>query len=323
MNESLSQPRAELSYRQYQPGDERDILELFEKSFGRKLSIDYWRWRFAENPAGPAVIYLAWAGNVLAAHYAVSLVTLHVGGHDVTTALSGTTMTHPDYRGLGLFPVLARLTYQEMARREMALVWGFPNANSHRGFIQDLDWKDICEIPTMRVTISGRVMTDPSPGVSEITDIDSARFDRLWQAVSARESVLVKRDAQYLKWRFSANPSEKYRVVACMEGDSLRGYAIFKRYKDELQIVDLLVEQPDIAQQLAYGIGKIGREESAATISLWMPMASPVHRSLEKVGFQNDALVTYFGGLILGDLVPALIYSPFSWYYSMSDSDVY
>jgi hypothetical protein len=210
-----------------------------------------------------------------------------------------------------------------MRRLGMSLVWGFPNASSHRGFIQDLDWRDIYEIPTMRVSLSARPMHNAGSAVSEIKNMDTGLFDRFWSTVSSQHPVLVKRDAQYLTWRFVANPSEKYRFLIHMENGMLRGYAVFKRYKDELQIVDLMAQQPEISQQLAYGVAEVGRKESAATIGLWITVTSPVHRALEKIGFQNDGPVTYFGGLILKDLDPALIYSPFSWNYSMGDSDVY
>lgn len=60
---------------------------------------------------------------------------------DYHTGLSGTTMTHPEYRGKGLFPVLARSTYARMKAANMAMVWGFPNAMSHRGFVRNLNWE--------------------------------------------------------------------------------------------------------------------------------------------------------------------------------------
>jgi len=61
-----------IDIRPYNPGDEQAILELFEASFGRTMSGDYWRWRFLDNPVGEPKIDLAWDGTTLAGHYAVS-----------------------------------------------------------------------------------------------------------------------------------------------------------------------------------------------------------------------------------------------------------
>ncbi len=149
--------RVDLKTRLYQPGEESQILTLFRHSYGREMSEAYWNWRFRDAPAGPAVIFLTWDGDILAAHYAVTSLVLRIEGQDWLTGLSGTTMTHPDYRGQGLFPKLGRSTYAHMAKAGMGLVWGFPNVQSHRGFIRDLNWADIYEVPTLRLSVSGRL----------------------------------------------------------------------------------------------------------------------------------------------------------------------
>ena len=92
----------------YNTGDELAILSLFKECYGREMSVKYWKWRFIENPFRRILILLAWDNSALAAHYAVSPVLLLVKGQPYMAALSLTTMTHPKYRGLKLFPKLAR-----------------------------------------------------------------------------------------------------------------------------------------------------------------------------------------------------------------------
>ena len=138
-----------MNIREYQPGDEHKIIELFKDSYGKEMTLDFWNWRFRDNPFGHAIVYLAFDGDRLAAHYAVFPM------HDMTCQ-SGTTMTHPDYRGQGLFPTLAERTYEKAKELGRVLVWGFPNQQSHRTFIDKLDWKDICEIPTFKLDFPPR-----------------------------------------------------------------------------------------------------------------------------------------------------------------------
>ena len=47
-----------MNIRNYELGDEHKILELFELTFGRKMSPAYWNWRFKNNPTGIIAINL-------------------------------------------------------------------------------------------------------------------------------------------------------------------------------------------------------------------------------------------------------------------------
>ncbi len=95
------------------------------------MSLPYWEWRFRDNPAGHGIIELCWAGDALVAHYAVTNLTMSIHGQSLNVGLSGTTMTHPAYRGMSLFQMLARSTYNRMLKINMP-VWGFPNSMIHR-----------------------------------------------------------------------------------------------------------------------------------------------------------------------------------------------
>lgn len=50
-----------LQIRAYQSGDEQKILDLFRLAYGgRELPLNFWEWRFRNNPAGAGVIELSW-----------------------------------------------------------------------------------------------------------------------------------------------------------------------------------------------------------------------------------------------------------------------
>jgi len=317
----------ELRIRSYQRGDEIKILELFRHSFGHDLGPSYWTWRFGDNPAGAGMIDLCWDGGILAAHYAVSPVALRVNGRDYSSGLSGTTMTHSDYRGRGLFPLLAAKTYARMAAADLTLVWGFPNQFSHRSFIRHLDWKDVYEVPILRLmTAQGTSLPAPGDAVVDMDAFD-VRFDRLWAAVRDDYRVIARRDRTQLSWRYSQNPQEEYRILGYVDHEELLGYAVFKRYHDEVQIIDILTRD-DIAigLQLIARVVQIARTESAQSVSLWLNVTHRLHPALEGAGFVNGEPVTYFGAKLLradsggpGEVV----YSFRDWYLTMGDSDVF
>ena len=151
MNNPMPSTSRALDFRPYTSGDEGAIGALFADSFGRDLGADYWRWRYLDNPVGNPMIELAWDGDVLAAHYAVSPVLLKFKGADVLAGLSMTTMTSPAYRGRGLFPLMAERLYERMAAEGYDLVFGFPNRQSHRIFVRDLKWTDLSPVPMLKL----------------------------------------------------------------------------------------------------------------------------------------------------------------------------
>jgi len=230
----------------YKTGDEIHILDLFRKSFGRDLDKRLWFWRFRDNPAGAGVINLAWDGDLLVAHYAITPVISRIHGCDLLTGLSGTTITHPDYRGRGLFPKLARSTYDYMLQLGIGMVWGFPNALSHVGFVRNLNWMDIYEVPTLRLSLTKHFsLPVPSENVVKLDRFDD-RFDCLWEQVENEFQIITKRDLKYLRWRYIQNPSVQYRILAYEDQGNLLGYAVFKQYRNEFQIVDILTVDVEI-----------------------------------------------------------------------------
>jgi GNAT superfamily N-acetyltransferase len=315
---------SELEIRAYRPGDEKQILTLFRQSFGRDLDAQAWAWRFRDNPAGPGVIDLSWDGDILAAHYAVSPVTMRINGQDWLTGLSGTTMTHPHYRGQGLFPKLARSVYALMAQAGMGMVWGLPNALSHRGFIRDLEWVDIYEVPTLRLTLANHRPLPAPHSVVALPEFDE-HFDQLWEQVKDNYRIIVRRDRSHLQWRYVKNPTEVYRILAYVDANNVAGYVVFKRYCEELQIVDILTRSgTDIGITLISQVAQIALEQSLSAVSLWLNVSHPLHWALEKLGFRNGEPVAYLGGFLLQpDLQEAGIYDFHNWYLTMGDSDVF
>jgi GNAT superfamily N-acetyltransferase len=304
-----------MDVRPYAPGDEVAILDLFERSFGKRLSAAFWRWRFLDDPHGPPRIELAWDGDVLAGHYAVSPTTLAIEGERCAASLSMTTMTHPDYRGQGLFGQLATRLYERLSAAGDRAVFGFPNAQSHRGFIRDLGWRDVHEIPMLRLDLASTKPLDA--GDTRVVKTLDASVDALWERCRRLRPIIGWRDAQHLTWRYLAHPTNDYTIV-----QAATGYAVSKRIGEDLDIVDLLVEDEDASTMRALLGGVLAASPGARAVHLWLPLASPLHLELERIGFVPGAPVTYLGVRTFGptsvDLADAR-----AWYYTMGDSDVF
>jgi GNAT superfamily N-acetyltransferase len=314
----------ELEIRPYRPGDEAAIRELFQLAFKKPLSAEFWRWRFAENPVGEILIDLMWDGETLAGHYAVSPVIVRVGNAETKTALSMTTMTHPSYQGRGIFTRLARNLYGRMAAAGYGMVWGFPNNASHRGFVRDLAWEDVHEVPTFQLHLAdARAAMGSAAAVQELSGFDG-RFDALWGRLRGVAAVMVRRDRAYLEWRYGRHPENRYTVLGHVDGKELTGYAVLKRYERQLDVVDVLATDASAGAALVAAAVERARGAGCEAVNLWLNFASSLHSALEKAGFRNVEPVTYFGVCRFAGLpsdADVRSYGP--GHLAMGDSDVY
>jgi len=133
--------------RRYVDGDEEKILELLSIVFGGWRGKDYWHWKYRGNPAGfYSNIWIAEHENRVVSYYAIIPVKLRIADKIVLGAQSVDTATHPDYRKLGLFSLLAKNTLTTAFKDGILIVYGFPGRMSYGGFLKT-EWKDTGFVP--------------------------------------------------------------------------------------------------------------------------------------------------------------------------------
>lgn len=105
---------------------------------GLHFSIQNFRYWYIENPLGRVISFNAYDGDKMVAHYACIPVSMNFEGKIISGIHSMATVTHPDYRGKGLFTKLAAMTYECAKKEGFEFVTGVANANSTPGFIKKL-----------------------------------------------------------------------------------------------------------------------------------------------------------------------------------------
>jgi len=311
-----------LDIRPWRPGDETAIIALFETVFARPMTPAFWRWRFLDHPAGGPLIMLAWDGDRLAGHYAASHAPLVVEGKPLAAALSMTTMTHPDYRGRGLFEALGGALYEQLSAQGFAAIWGFPNTLSHLPFRGKLGWFDVCDVATMTLDLTQRAAPAADRRVVTVSQTD-ARFGALSARLARQTPIGGLRDAPTLAWRIDRNPVNRYRLFALEEGDGIVGYAVTKAYgAAAVDLVELRAEDDAAGKLLLETVIAATAAEGARHLHAWRLSHDAQRLVFERAGFAAGAPVTYFGGRALGPLSAA----PDDlrhWRLSMLDSDIY
>lgn len=312
----------------YKNGDEKHILQLFEKTFGKPLSENFWKWRFLDNPVKKVMIKLMWDEELLVGHYAASPVHLICDGKQILTALSMTTMTHPDYAGKGIFSQLAEALYlSESENNQLKAVWGYPNNNSHYAFLKNLKWQNLEAVPTFSLNVQ-YIKENTAVPVKQVQAF-SEKHVLAAKSVSQAFKVTLDKSQEYLQWRYCNHPENTYHIFEYEVGD-LSYFAVTKVFssfevkgKFEVDLLEFnLPNETEIISAFLSVIKDFYKANDLLKFNLWLPLNDPKHITLEKLGFVNTTPITYFGIRVL-DSDNSLLSENKNWDYSMGYSDIY
>lgn len=241
--------------------DEAEVFRLYGEVFGGALtesSRRRWRWQYAENPAtsaeGPE-IWVAREGEQVLGQYASMPVRLWWAGREVRSSWGMDVFLRPEARGKGIG---ARLFTTWSDHVEVALGLGL--TPSSYGLFKKLHYDDVGPVPffqkildpaavarrrlgaalsalagpLLRLGLAAaapeRARTAYGVRVRPITSF-GAEYDTLWEACHAGYAMCVRRDAEYLNWKYVACPTRAYTFHEARRGEALAGFAV-SRHQD-------------------------------------------------------------------------------------------
>ncbi|MCC7015884.1 MAG: GNAT family N-acetyltransferase [Rhodospirillales bacterium] len=228
------------------PGDLDLIRELYRAVRGENRPEAYDRWRYLASPHGPAPGTLAVADNRAVGFYTLWPTPLKIGSASVAGAQSMDTMTHPDFRGQGIFVALARACFDLAATRGVRLLYGFPNRESFPGFVRRLEWTHAGGIPHwIRPVRPSRHPHLPAPlglladaavalwpaGRLGGYEVAVAPADPAHLAVLAEENAAgvcrVERASAWFAWRYASAAAQGYESITAVRGGTVRAAAVW------------------------------------------------------------------------------------------------
>ena len=236
-------------------------------------------------------------------------------------------MTNSDYAGRGIFKSLSTELYNFLETEySCKAIWGFPNSNSHYAFINSLRWENISMIHTLSIPSNlyeNIKMVDNLVG--EFEDFQEVHADFISEKLTPYP-VKVKRNVEYLNWRYVEKPSVKYRKFFSLENGS-RFLAVTKIYPSpisglwNLNIMELFMDDfTQFPQLIKFILHSYSLQFNAVT--LWCSIFDPNYLKLEKQGFKPDLPLAYLGARVRKEYQP-VITNYKNWYISMGDSDVF
>ncbi|HVS63141.1 MAG TPA: hypothetical protein VMT85_06505 [Thermoanaerobaculia bacterium] len=342
------------SIRPYRPGDEKEILELFRRSFHVERHLAHWSWKYEANPQGSRHISLARdpAGR-LVGQYCAYPVRFHrsegprvVPSHPVHDSRLvqdspvvhqvGDTMTAPEVRSVGRGPtsILARTSrhfYSAFCRGRVQFNYGFNTGNIQKFSIRFVGATKVEEVPFRRRDLErrpprprrrllgrDRIVSSPTPD----------ELDALWRRVHGDYGSLVVRDSQYVRWRYLDCPDQDYLLIGAERHGRLVGWSVFSRRADQLVWGDLLLdrsETPCLETLLSEAVRRLDPGGELRSVVGWFPPRPAwLDALLETSGFERRAEPQELGLMVVPFEDPsAPEHCASDFFYTYGDSDLF
>lgn len=326
------------------PGTASDasaLRELFLVVFGHDRGEEHHSWKFDANPAGPPVLAVAEDDGRLVGQYALWPVRLAVGSEVLLGAQSLDTMTHPDYRGQGMFTTLAKEAMGFAADRGVEVLFGFPNAASYPGFVSKLDWDHTGDVPhfsrVLRPSAHPRVprwagsaadlaarLIPSGPGGARVAPAAPEALAALHAEHGPTSGCRVERSAQYLAWRLAPGFGKDYEWV--FVGDPARpdAIAVWGRdlATDRAVLAELVGRTPHAMSAALAGVIErataTGRSELVA-----ITQHTGAHSLLRRAGFLSRGALPLIVRKLTTRVIPGNVHRHETWAVFGSDLDTY
>lgn len=326
------------------------------------LRQDFWDWRYFRNPHWRTQILVAEsADQIIGLQPIASFPALVMGEVAAVCMLTG-VVTHPEFRRRGVFTSLITQAFAQIRQQGDWLAYTFPNKLSYPGFMRTGQWLHIGSLPLYLKPLDwpavigsrvgnrgaqkvlshiGRIgfrLVDRSrsPTTDQITICEirawDERADDFWQCMTDcyRAHIVVRRDREYLTWRYVERPDEQYTIFQAEQHGTVQGYIVVKLADlfdlragliIDIQALSAEVCEQLIAQALAY-FKQVSVEVAGAvqTDVLFYP-SSFARNGFVRCPIRLCPKEFYFvGQVITPSAAPAVDFK--NWFLTWGDSDI-
>jgi hypothetical protein len=239
-----------LVIRPWRNGDELELTQLFQRTFGRAITADQWRWKLRPEPYSLDNVWLALSEDKPIFQYAGIPVRFNLAHKSAQAIVSVDTMTAPEFRRRGLLTQVAQKAYSTWRDADVAFVIGLPNENWGTR-ARALGWQPLFPLqwlvrplrpeiilarrmrwPALRrvrlagavwnASLKGRVRPAAGIQIEQVRQADTV-FDHIWERCRADWTFSTIRDRRWVEWRFTSAP-RRYEISVARQDGEPTGY---------------------------------------------------------------------------------------------------
>lgn len=299
----------------FTPDDRRGIEQLHRRTLGNEAAERlrlHWDWA-RRNPANGVEppYWVVREGPTVIAASPLMPVRVVVAGSEIAGTWSSDPLVVAERQRQGLGGALLRAW-----DRGTGVALGAGLSAGTRARLDELRWPKSQPLPCLVKPISRRAFRIPTWPVAinrlvsavtlpvvrivsrtrplkeeiEVVRRFDARADRLWEKLSGRFALAVRRDARYLNWKYVEPPHVRYSIALMRRGDDVEGYVVYRHFREPqgrvTQIVDLLCDPADerAIKTLARWVDREARLDDSDKIRCYVTNAA-IRRVLRRSGY--------------------------------------
>lgn len=273
-------------------------------------------WLYKQNPSGKVRAWLALDHETVIASGAVFPRRAYMNKMEITAWVLGDFCVSSDYRVLGPAVTLQRALLQASHGANVAISYDFPSltmtAVYKRLKIEPLTemirmakmlrvdrklreqirpgWVSNAAAPignvVMRASSLFHPKVDKTITISPLRGKCGSAFDILAERVGPCFDFCVRRSADYLNWRYLANPYKKHELISADRNGVLFGFAVISQNGADGEIVDIFGENDGaIIGRLIHEVVELFRQRGVVTVSAELSESHPWLALFKQFGF--------------------------------------
>jgi len=313
--------------RYYQPGDDDAIIELLKGDFPawdrQESPQDYLKWKHLEDPNG-SLIVVAVSGEKIVGVDIPMLQKIKIGDLVYLTFFGAATVTHPEYRRMGISKVLGNLA--DGYYFEHGLKYNYSNSENPIVIRNNLKTRllfphKLIQMTRMNSTehidstvkkygfkilsginkISNSVSFD-SKNVNEFKIIQIDKFDEdinkfFNEAISYHNYIVVK-DSTYLNWRYCDPRGGKHIIYKAAQDGVTLGFIVMELrkthdgYNGTIAELLALPGKPEVARSLLRTSCKYFDDEGGNVLNYGVIKGHPYQNISKRFGFLDTSIIS-------------------------------
>ncbi len=239
--------------------DEQKVLDLWKTVFLKDMPFNLWHWKYIDNPYETAIIICENEKGMPVVLYGGIPFKSNYCGREIKMIHLSDIMSHPNYRGSGLFIHTANYYFEVFGNMDDTFVmYGFPGKYHFDIGEKYLKYSRIGKGAYFFEESTAKIAGKKKYADGEIVRIQSydACFDSIWRNCSQDYPLAIIRDSSYVKWRFFDHPKNHYEIWCFKDGhenigngyanDGYKGYAAIQIKDEKAIIVDIMVPKSKI-----------------------------------------------------------------------------
>ena len=256
------------------------LFPLMKDCFGTDGNMDYFKWKFLENPVGEFTAFVAVhnESKEVVSFYGIIPALFKVKGKDRILFQTVDGMTHSRHRRKGLFQMLGRHCYEYLKQQNIFFVFGFGGVQS-TPTLCELGWEKIFDmrylfIPKIRCTSFRNLLID-----TNFKEVNAAQVFHLAQK-KPQYAVNSVRTIEHFQWRLS-NPLNPCKIIDYKGEGSVAFYTL----GDKLFLFDYFFSSQTVSKKLINYLKTVVKKNSLRGIITIAKDRSEAMKELNKLGF--------------------------------------